>query len=471
MGEANSEPCGVKSGTQPHVERRQRVRVFTIKPCVSLICRVNCSNFVFAAAWQVIRLGVRSDDERPMRPRLCILTQYFPPEMGAPQARLSELGERLIASGWDVEALTALPNYPTGKVFDGYDPHQPVVEHYKGIRVVRVPLFCSKGGFFKRLRSYFSFVASAKKHGPKLCEKPNLLFVESPPLFIGYAATYLSKRWNCPFVFNVSDLWPESAIRMGVVRPGILTAMAERLELSLYRRSSGVTGQSSEIIESISKRCPGTKCAVITNGVDANRFGRKHSDDKARAMLGNEPGPIFLYAGLLGLAQGLDQILDLAKLLGPEIPGRFVLIGEGPHRESLQQRITNESIHRVKILGPQPRDHIPSLLASADVAVISLGMSIPGAVPSKIYEAMASALPVLLIADGEARQRIENAQCGVCAKPGDLQEAKRCYLKLVSDVQLRTELGRKGRIAAETVYARDAIAAKLDAFLRTHLKR
>ncbi|NND95737.1 MAG: hypothetical protein HKN47_00240 [Pirellulaceae bacterium] len=165
------------------------------------------------------------------RPRICILTQYFPPEMGAPQARLSELGERLIDLGWDVEALTALPNYPTGKIFDDYDPKQPAVDDHGRIRCIRVPLYTAKQGFLKRLRCYFSFVRGAKKFGPQLCRQPDLLFVESPPLFIGYAARYLSRRWGCPYVFNVSDLWPVSAIRMGVVIAVLATSMAERLEL------------------------------------------------------------------------------------------------------------------------------------------------------------------------------------------------------------------------------------------------
>ena len=132
------------------------------------------------------------------RPRLCILTQYFPPEMGAPQARLSELGERLVDAGWDVEALTALPNYPTGKVFAEYDPRLPVVEQIGRIRVARVPLYTANRGFSRRLRSYLSFARSARRHGPRMCQRPDLLWVESPPLFIGYAARSLAQEVALP---------------------------------------------------------------------------------------------------------------------------------------------------------------------------------------------------------------------------------------------------------------------------------
>ena len=400
------------------------------------------------------------------RPRLCMLTQYFPPEMGAPQARLSELGERLIDRGWEVEVLTALPNYPTGKIFDGYDPSEPLVDSVGRMRCVRVPLYTAKTGFLKRLRCYFSFGANAKKHGPKLCSPPDLLFVESPPLFISYAARSLAKRWKCPMVFNVSDLWPESAVRMGVVKEGLATRMAERLELKTYRSSAGITGQSEEIIDSIRQRCPGVRTQVITNGVDPNRFGPEQADDEARELIGSEPGPVFMFAGLLGMAQGLDQILDLAKAIDEDIPGRFVLVGDGPARADLEQRINNENISRVKLLPAQPRERVPALLAVADAALISLGMSIPGAVPSKIYEAMASSLPILLVADGEPARRIERARCGLAVSPGDQPALLEAFNRIAGNAELRDEFGRCGREAAETVYHRDGIADLLNEFLR-----
>jgi glycosyltransferase involved in cell wall biosynthesis len=404
-------------------------------------------------------------------PRLNILTQYFPPEMGAPQARLSELGERLLDLGWDVDVLTALPNYPEGRVRAGYAPWKPVVEQVGRLRTARVPLVPSQKGFASRLGCYFSFASAAATLGPSLCPRPDLLFVESPPLFIGYAARALSFRWNCPYVFNVSDLWPESAIRMGVVKPGPATMMAERLEISLYRRAAGVTGQSSEIIDAVQRKAPATPTELVTNGVDPERWGPSRATEAARALIGSEPGPVFVFAGLLGLAQGLDAILDLAASLPNDAPGRFVLVGDGPVREKLQQRVRVERISRVRILPAQPREAIPALLACADVAIISLGMSIPGAVPSKIYEAMASSLPILLIADGEPARRVAAAGAGLAAAPGRTDELRAHFDALASNPLLRSKLGGAGRAAAETTYDRSTIAGRLDTFLRARLKR
>jgi glycosyltransferase involved in cell wall biosynthesis len=397
--------------------------------------------------------------------RILFLTQYFPPEMGAPQGRLSELGERLIDRGWEVEALTALPNYPTGRILGDYSPWRCCVEMVGRIRSIRVPLYPAKTGFLKRLASYFSFVFSASWFGPKRCQRPDIMLVESPPLFIGYAARYLAWRWKCPYVFNVSDLWPESAIRMGIMKPGLATRMAERLELSLYRHAAAVTGQSEEIISTIRKRVPETPNEVITNGVVPERFGKDKADGSVAALLGNEPGPTFIYAGLLGLAQGLDQLLEIARTWPADVPGRFVMVGDGPARDNLIRTIHQQKIARVRVLPPQPRDVIPALLAASDVAFISLGMSIPGAVPSKIYEAMASALPIVLIADGEPARRVQRAGCGIAVPPGQIDCARQACLRLAADPELRRQMGRAGRQAAETEYSRERIADRLNRFL------
>jgi glycosyltransferase involved in cell wall biosynthesis len=402
--------------------------------------------------------------------KICIVTQYFPPEMGAPQARLSELSERLHDFGWQIQILTALPNYPTGKIFRGYVKWKTINEKVGRLETIRVPLIPSKKGFINRLLCYFSFVGSVMFYGPKLCRKPDIIFVESPPLFLGYAAKYLSRKWKCPYIFNVSDLWPECAVRMGIIKKGLFSYLAEKLEINIYKNASGITGQTTGIIESIRKKVPGANLKVITNGVDPVRFS-KSVNKNVEDIIGSEPGPIFVYAGLFGWAQGLSQILEIAKKFPDDIPGRFVLIGDGPDKQRLIEQVKKEKIQRIKIVDAQPRNKIPEILAASDVAIITLALNIPEAVPSKIYEAMATSLPIVLIAECEGATRIRDAKCGFAVQPNDIDNAVKVCVTLATNEKIRTEYGAAGRFAAETIYNRNVIANDLNVFLKSIVEK
>ncbi|MDH4371469.1 MAG: glycosyltransferase family 4 protein [Nitrospira sp.] len=404
-------------------------------------------------------------------PRIVFLTQYFPPEIGAAQTRLFELGQELSDLGWDVEVLTALPNYPTGRVFEGYDLRTPVQESIGRLSVVRVPLRPAQKGFVDRLLCYFSFVRSAIRWGPSLCAKPDVLFIESPPLFIGHAGVRLSRQWDVPMVFNVSDLWPESAKTMGVVKNPLVLAVAEALELSYYRRAVLVTGTADEIVESVRRRCPSTPAEVITNGVDITRFGPQFADDEAGSLLGHQDRISFTYAGVMGIAQGLDLILDVAVTVRDLTQVQFVLVGDGAERESLQRRIESNGLHNIRLLRPQPKERIPALLAVSSVAFHVLKFSILGAVPSKIYEAMASGLPILFAGGGEGARRVQKAGAGLVVPYGDVRGLEKAVRRLASDPALRQKLGSAGRCAAEQLYSRKAIARRLHELLMGVISR
>jgi glycosyltransferase involved in cell wall biosynthesis len=393
-----------------------------------------------------------------------MLTQYFPPEIGAAQTRLFELGQELSSLGWDVEVLTALPNYPTGRVFHGYGSGKPVREIVGRLSVVRVPLRPAQRGFLNRLICYYSFVISAIHWGRKLCNRPDVLFVESPPIFIGLAAIWLSKHWHTPFIFNVSDLWPESAKRMGIVKNRPLLRLAEKLELSYYRRAALVTGTADEIVSSVRQRSA-TPAEVITNGVDIERFGPQYADDAARSLLRTDDRVTFVYAGVMGVAQGLDRILDVAARVSDLSQVQFVLVGEGAERESLTRRVENEKLDNVRVLGPQPKERIPSLLAAADGVFSVLKFSIPGAIPSKIYEAMATGLPILFGGEGEGARRILEAKAGLVAPYGDITALEQGIRQLATQPALRQRFGNAGRVAAEKLYSRKEIARRLHELL------
>jgi colanic acid biosynthesis glycosyl transferase WcaI len=398
-------------------------------------------------------------------PRLLLLTQFFPPEIGAAQTRLFELGQQLSGLGWEVEVLTALPNYPTGRIYDGYDPRIPIKEAMGDISVARVPLRPAQSGFVNRLMCYFSFVRSAIRWGPILCAKPDVLFVESPPLFLGHAGIRLARQWGVPMVFNISDLWPESAKYMGVVKNRLVLAVAEALELSYYRRAALVTGTSNEIVESVRRRSPSTDAEVITNGVDVDRFGPQFADDEARSLLGGQDRINFIYAGVMGMAQGLSVVLDVAATVRDLDHVQFVLVGDGADRESLLRRIEGENLSNVRLLRAQPKERIPALLAASQVGFHVLKFAIPGAVPSKIYEAMACGLPILFAGGGEGARRVLDARAGLVVPYEDVQGLEKAVRRLALIPELRQELGRAGRCAAEKLYNRKEIARRLHQLL------
>jgi len=236
------------------------------------------------------------------------------------------------------------------------------------------------------------------------------------------------------------------------------------MELAFYRDAAAVTGQSDETIESIQQRSPDSRCTVITNGVDPGRF--EVEPEPAAAQLFDAESPVFLYAGLMGHAQRLEDLARDLEGLPDSVPGRLVLMGDGPCHADIDRYLASLPRPRTHLIPSQPGERIPGLLAAADVVVVALGQWILGAVPSKIYEAMGAAKPILFVGGGEGARRIESAGCGLIVEPGDRDGLRRAWSRLARDPALRQELGQRGREAAETVYNRDRIACTLDKVLR-----
>jgi glycosyltransferase involved in cell wall biosynthesis len=204
---------------------------------------------------------------------------------------------------------------------------------------------------------------------------------------------------------------------------------------------------------------------VITNGVDVDRFGPQFADDEAQSLLGRQDRVTFIYAGVMGMAQGLSVVLDVAAAVRNLDQVQFVLVGDGADRESLRRRIEVEDLRNVRVLSAQPKEKIPALLALSHVGFHVLKFAIPGAVPSKIYEAMACGLPILFAGGGEGARRVLDARAGLVVPYGDLQGLEEAVRRLASTPELRQELGRAGRCAAEKLYNRKEIAKRLHQLL------
>ncbi len=396
---------------------------------------------------------------RPIR--VLILTQYFPPETGAAQARLFELGSWLVRQGFDVEVVTALPNYPQGRIYDGYRGKLYAVEQAGGMRVVHAPIFPSRGArLIPRLLSYFSFVFSSVIFALLLARRPHVIICESPPLFLGLSALVLKIVFGCRLIFNVSDLWPESAVRMGMHNRKPFVWLAKRLEEVCYRGSDAQTGQSPGIVRGIRATHPRGRVELISNGCDCELFQPARRSRALRQRLGVEDKVVVGYAGLVGLAQGVEVIGAVAERFRDDERVAFVIAGDGPLREDLQRELHARKLPNVVFTGWLPKSEMPEMVASFDVAFIPLRYFIPGALPSKVYESMASQVPIVLAAAGDPKELIERADAGIVAEY-DADDIAAAVRRLADDPRERRRLGENGRRYVLAHHQRRVIAGKL----------
>lgn len=401
--------------------------------------------------------------------RIGILTQYYKPEIGAPQARLSELARWFKARGHEVFVLTAMPNYPQGRLYKGYGGVYRR-EELDGIQVIRTYIYPTKSvKFHKRLANYFSFVISSVLAGIPALPRLDYLITESPPLFLGISGYLLSRFKKARWIFNVSDLWPESAVQLGIVREGWALKLARALERFCYRKAFLVTCQSVEILDDIQQRFPHLSCYHLSNGVDTEIFRPEHRSSDVRSELFEGRPFVAVYAGLHGIAQGLGQLLEGAGQM-QEFPEFFMFFfGEGPEKSSLMQKAESLNLNNIRFMDPVPHQRMPLVMASVDLAMIPLKQRLPGAVPSKLYEAMSSGTPVVLMAEGEAASIVMEAQAGVVVNPGDVQGLARNLRELLGDKDRLREMGKNGRKAALAGFDRKTIANAFVDFLENQV--
>lgn len=405
--------------------------------------------------------------------KLLILTQYYPPEIGAPQNRLHELAVRLKKEGVDVEVLTAMPNYPKMEIFEKYKDGSIREEEIEGIKVYRSKIYVSKSkSILPRLLNYFSFVWTSYWRGRKL-KNYDFLMVESPPLFLGYSAMRLSRKLKAKLIFNVSDLWPESAEKLGVVNNKQLLGLAYRLEKKCYHRAKLVTGQTQGIVDNINKRFPKVNTFWLPNGVDVNFYQPEKietGDFREKAGL-KSTDVVFFYGGILGHAQGLSTVLEAAKKVESHEHIKIVLQGAGPEKEDLLALKEKLQLKNLVFMPPVEKSEMPSILKSVDVALVPLKKLdiFQGAIPSKIFEALAMKKPLLLGVDGEARIHfIEKANAGQFTEPENVEDLAKNLILMASNPDELKEMGERARSYVSEHFNRDNIAQKFYDVLRSN---
>jgi glycosyltransferase involved in cell wall biosynthesis len=401
--------------------------------------------------------------------RILFLTQYFPPETGAAQNRISYFAKHFAAVGHAVTVLTALPSYPEGKIFAAYRKHWVLEERSEGVRVLRVWIYATKSrAFLRRLMNYFSFVLSSVLLGIGRSGEQDIIIVESPPLFLGLSGLFFKFFKKAKLVFNVSDLWPASAVAMGIVRNRLAIQASKVLEEFIYRNSDLITGQTRGIVQNIQSRMPGKPVALITNGMEVRALPR-HTASLAekRRTFGWQESFLVGYAGIHGLAQGLETILEAAEILRSHRDITFVLFGDGPDKDKLLALAGQRGLTNLKFYPPQPREKILEIIRCFDVALVPLrGLELyRGALPSKLFEAMGCGVPLVASVAGEAQALVNQAGGGICVPPENAQAIAEAILRFYQDPSLRSRMGARGRRYVTENYNRFDIARNYEQLL------
>ncbi len=398
-----------------------------------------------------------------MARRFLILTQYYPPEVGAAQVRLSAVARQLHAMGHTVEVVTAMPNYPTGTIQPGYRRRLWRRESIDGIPVTRVWLYASMGRGLRRLLSYLSFTLMSIL-GLARSRRPDYLFVESPPLFVVVSAALFARLWRAALIVNVSDLWPDAAVDLGVIPDGAALRLARRLERWCYSRATVINSVTEGIRAVIAAgRAPAAKLRMLPNGVDLEAFRPDGGDATRLAALGLESDALFVYTGNLGYAQGLDSIVRAAQLASQRRAGIVVaFIGDGSDRRSLEALAADIGASNVRFVPPLPLHHVADVLPLTAGVIVSL-RRLPtneGARPSKIFPALASGRPILYAAEGEGADLVAGAEAGIVVANDDVLRIAEAMVRLADDRAEGDRLGANGRALAQARFSWDALVTQ-----------
>lgn len=399
--------------------------------------------------------------------RILLLTQWYPPE---PQTVVSDVAESLRDYGHDVAVLTGFPNYPSGKLYPGYRLKAFQRETIHDVPVIRVPLFPdhSRSGV-KRAMNFLSFASSAALFGPWLAPRVDAIYVIHPPLTIGIPAGVLSRLRGVPFVYEIQDMWPETLRATGMVHSQRVLGLLDWYAKRVYRRAAAIRVISPGFRDNlVAKGVPADKIHVISNWVDTEFYRPVEPDPSLAVQTGMAGRFNVMYAGTIGLAQGLETILDAASLLGDLSEVQFVLVGDGADLERLQQRARSRGLKNVRFLGRYPAEEMSRLYALADVLLLHLRDDplFRITIPHKVFAYMANAKPVLVAAHGDVAAVVESAGAGFSCLPSNPQamaDATRRFCAMPESN--RRALGDNARRAACQSYARGPLTARIATML------
>ena len=402
------------------------------------------------------------------------ISQYYPPEACAPAARVDSFSREWARAGAEVKVLTGFPNHPEGVLHPEYRElwRQGFVrEEREGVKVYRTWLYPSANRkLWRRGANFASFALSATVAGTYVAPRNGVVIATSPQVLVGAAGWVVGTLRFLPWVLEVRDLWPESLVGVGqTTADSLLYRSVGHIANFLYRQATHIVVDGEwKRQHLIDHGLEEKRISVIRNGVDEDFCFDPDSDAarQARYKLRKEWGLrdefVLLYAGTLGMAHGLETVLQAAERLRGHTDIVFLLMGAGAERAPLCQLIGDMRLSNVRVLEKQPRERVPDFLAAADACLVPLRNKevFKTAIPSKMFEAMAAGKPPILGVEGEAKEILLDSQAGLAVQPEDPEAMAAAILRLQKEPLLCRALGRKGRQAVLEKYLRPTQAVK-----------
>ncbi|PMM08643.1 glycosyltransferase WbuB [Vibrio kanaloae] len=404
---------------------------------------------------------------------ILFLTDNFPPEGNAPATRTYEHAIRWVKAGHKVTVITCAPNFPEGKVFDGFKNRWYQTHDLDGINVVRVKTFITANeGFVKRILDYMSFMVTGFIAG-LFQKKPDVIVATSPQFFCACAGWALSAVRRKPFVFELRDIWPASITAVGAMKDSFAIRMLERIEMFLYRRADSIVSVTHAFKKELIERgVDREKIEVVLNGVDLTKYEPSLSKYTGLAEQYDLEGKFVAgYIGTHGMAHGLEHIVDVAERLQNNDDIRVVFAGGGAARQKVVDLVEKKQLKNVVLIDRQPKEMMPKLWSLCDVSLVPLVNSdlFKTVIPSKIFECMGMGIPTIMsVPEGEATAIIRDTNSGLVVESESVDQITAAILQLHEDKELYQRI-RYNSIETAPKFSRDTMAADMESIFTKYV--
>ena len=402
--------------------------------------------------------------------KLLIITQYFPPEIGGGSQRSFGFAKELSNLGVDVTVVTPYPTYLMKKeeVKTKFKLYEKIEQ--EGITVYQTFVIATdRGGFFRRILYYLSFTLSAIIVALSKIKNADFIITISPPLFTGIAGAILKKIKSAKLVFDIGDLWPESAVQLGFLKNKTAIKLSEKLERWIYKNSDLINVVTRDTFNKVRARFgESLPLAYVPNFVNTKIINNSTKDADLLNKYNLTGKKVFGYAGNIGSAQGVKIITDAAKLTLDQKNIIYLIIGDGVDKEELVRDVENNKLENVLLVPPVDKNEIVKYISLFDAMIIPLVKNdlFKITIPSKLYESMAAKIPVLLCVDGEARRIVEEANCGIFIEPENAVMLAEKVKYFNENEQLAEQFGENGVAVAKEKFDRNVVINK---FFEEHL--